>query len=80
MKYGDLNAVDQKSKAELFNSYFESVFFKSDHTFDVTDLDVPQFSDKVMQNVEISTEQVYDVLSNINVKKAQGADNISNHV
>ena len=78
--YGDLTAFEPEGKAELFNSYFNSVFIQSNYAFNPSTLHVPQFSDCVMSKLEINTEQIYKHLSKLDIKKSQGCDDLGNHV
>ena len=49
------------------------------YAFNPSTLHVPQFSDCVMSKLEINTEQIYKHLSKLDIKKAQGCDDLGNH-
>jgi hypothetical protein len=71
---GDIYVTDEE-KANLFNETF----------LDISKLNAPPIplddpiplTDKVLENIEVSEQDVKDILSTINVTKAYGPDNLS---
>lgn len=72
MFLGDQAASSDLDKARLFNSYFHSVFTKSD--FVLPPLTAPV---DTLSNISITEEEVYEVLTSLDPAKAMGLDNIN---
>ena len=73
MCYGELKAANDIDKANLFNKYFYSVFLQEQGN----DYSCPSHCDHSLRNIEISTTEVYDILSTLDVTKAAGIDGIN---
>jgi len=75
VKYGDDSASDDFSKATLFNNYFYSVFSSSN--FVLPD-NITHINTSVQKHisVNITEEEVLEVLNSLNVEKATGVDKI----
>ena len=74
MCYGEQRVSDDLEKANLFNEYFFSVFLK--------DLNLkftcpPNSNTQSLHDIEISTTEVFEILSTLDVNKAPGIDGIS---
>ena len=72
MCYGELKVANDIDKANLFNKYFYSVFLKEQGN----DYLCPSHYNHSLCNIEISTAEVYDILSTLDVTKAAGIDGI----
>ena len=75
MSHEDIeNITEDAKKADLFNSYFASVFTNEN------DIDIPSLQDrsegKSLESVTITTEIIEKKLGNLNISKAAGPDNI----
>ena len=74
MCYGDQTATDDLEKARLFNEYFFSVFLKDQNSW----FTCPSNNNiLLLHDIEISTIEVYEILSTLDVTKAPGIDGIS---
>lgn len=74
MHYNSHTATDDKSKASLFNEYFESVYSRN-KTFMVPTNG--STNEDCLYDVAITPEEVYSALISLNVNKASGCDKIS---
>ena len=74
--YKDITAKTPAEKAELFNSYFSSVFVPSKSTTD-TDNNLDSFDpDTQISDITLTTEEVAACLYNLDISKASGPDGI----
>ena len=74
MCYGEQRVSDDLEKANLFNEYFFSVFLKdSNLKFTYP----PNSNTQSLYDIEISTTEVFEILSTLDVNKAPGIDGIS---
>ena len=73
MCYGELKATNNIDKANLFNQYFYSVFLQDQGN----DYTCPPNYDHPLHDIEISTMEVHDILSTLDITKAAGIDGIS---
>ena len=72
--YGEQTASVDSEKARLFNEYFFSVFLKDEHS----GLTCPPIDNThLLQDIEISTTEVHEILSTLDITKAPGIDGIS---
>ena len=69
--HGSLSASSDSEKANIFNSYFHSVF--TDSSFELPALPVVHPS---MSTVDFSDSDVFEVLSGLDTSKAKGLDGI----
>ena len=67
---------DSKTKAELLNHQYKSVFTMDDDTDHLPTISHPKYPN--IENITISIEGVEKLLDNINIHKASGPDNIPN--
>ena len=67
---------DSKTKAELLNHKFKSVFTMDDDTDHLPTMSHPKYPN--IENITISIEGVEKLLDNINIHKASGPDKIPN--
>ena len=67
---------DSKTKAELLNHQFKSVFTMDDDTDHLPTMSHPKYPN--IENITISIEGVEKLLDNINIHKASGPDKIPN--
>ena len=67
---------DSKTKAELLNHKFMSVFTMDDDTGHLPTMSHPKYPN--IENITISIEGVEKLLDNINIHKASGPDKIPN--
>ena len=67
---------DSKTKAELLNHQFKSVFTIDDDTDHLPTMSHPKYPN--IENITISIEGVEKLLDNINIHKASGPDKIPN--
>ena len=72
MSYGDRRAINNIDKANLFNNYFYSVFLHDQHNYRC-----PSNKDCCLHDIKISIQEVFDILSTLDVTKAAGIDGIS---
>ena len=71
---GDQMATDDLEKARLFNEYFFSVFLKDQNSW----FTCPSNNNVLLlHDIEISTIEVYEILSTLDVTKAPGINDIS---
>lgn len=76
-KNGQLHQ-DSKSKAEILNDQFKSVFTKQDHLEETPNLNEPRYPK--IDDLYISIEGVEKLLHNIDPNKASGPDSIPNKI
>ena len=74
MYYGKQMATDDLDKAKLFNEYFFSVFLKDQNSRFTCPSNNSVHS---LHEIEISTTEVYEILSTLDITKAPGIDGIS---
>ena len=67
---------DSKTKAELLNHQFKSVFTMDDDTDHLPTMSHPKYPN--IENITISIEGVEKLLDNINIHKASGPDKVPN--
>ena len=68
------SVIDDSSKADVFNKYFQSVFTIED-TSDIDSLrEHLIFNDSIISEIEFSASIVFEYLSNLDVTKACGPD------
>ena len=70
--------VSDDEKADSLNSFFASGF-----SLDDSHADLPTFTeltDKILDNIEITEEEIKDVIENLDPNKASGPDLISNRI
>ena len=67
---------DSKTKAELLNHQFRSVFTMDDDTDHLPTMSHPKYPN--IENITICFEGVENLLDNINIHKASGPDKIPN--
>ena len=76
IKNNDILYHDSKTKAELLNHQFKSVFTMDDDTYHLPTMSHPKYPN--IENITISIEGVEKLLDNINIHKASGPDKIPN--
>ena len=76
-KNGQLHQ-DSKSKADILNDQFKSVFTKQDHLEETPKLNEPRYPK--IDDLHISIEGVEKLLHNLDPNKASGPDNIPNKI
>ena len=74
MCYGTQTATDDSEKAKLFNKYFFSVFLKDQNSRFTCP---PSNIAHSLHDIEISTTEVYEIFSTLDVTKSPGIDGIS---
>ena len=75
VKNQSTSASDAREKAQLFNSYFYSVFT---HPADNPVLpDIPTFEHESLGNIQIEELDLLDILNDLDISKATGPDGIS---
>ena len=72
MSYGDCRSTNNIDKANLFSDYFYSVFLHDQHNYHC-----PSNNDCYLHDIEISTQEVFNILSTLDVTKAAGINGIS---
>ena len=73
MCYGEQRVFDDLEKANLFNEYFFSVFLKDSNLKFTCP---PNSNTQSLHDIEISTTEVFEILSTLDVNKAPGIDGI----
>ena len=73
MCHEELKATNNIDKVNLFNQYFYSVFLQDQGN----DYTCPPNYDHPLHDIEISTTEVHDILSTLDITKAAGIDGIS---
>jgi len=73
--HNNVHSSDIKSKVELFNKFFQSIYSTSSSTVDQTYPDV--VNPNLLSNINITTADVEGILNYININKASGVDNTS---
>ena len=76
IKNNDILYHDSKTKAELLDHQFKSVFTMDDDTDHLPTMSHPKYPN--IENITISIEGVEKLLDNINIHKASGPDKIPN--
>ena len=71
---------DSKSKAELLNDQFKSVFTKENAQEPLPEVSEPKYPSISDINIEVHVHGVVQLLTNLNINKASGPDNIVNKV
>ncbi len=71
------SAYTPKSKADLLNSYFNSIFNQPFKEMDNPNGDLIPVTDHTIDDVVVSADDVFKVLSTLDTKKACGPDGIS---
>ena len=74
--YKNVTAKNSAEKAELFNSYFTSVFVPSESTFDFHSSSDSFNSNTQISDITLTPEDVATCLYNLNISKASGPDGI----
>ena len=69
---------DSKSKAELLIDQFKSVFTKENAKEPITEMSEPKYPS--ISDINIEVHEVVKLLTNLNINKASGPDNIANKV
>ena len=67
---------DSKTKAELLNHQFKSVFTMDDDTDHLPTMSHPKYPN--IENITISIEGVEKLLDNVNIHRASGPDKVPN--
>ena len=75
IKSDNRTASDARDKAQLFNSYFYSVFSKPSD--DIKLPDISTFQHQLLGSIQIEESDVLDILCNLDTSKAIGPDGIS---
>ena len=71
--WNSTSADTDKDKADLFNSFFQSVF-TTGITTEIPLIEIPD--DEILTDFEITASSVFEVLKSLNPTKARGSDNI----
>ena len=77
MCYGEQRVTDDLEKANLFNEYFFSVFLKDSNLKFTCPPTGCNNNTQSLRDIEISTTEVFEILSTLDVNKAPGIDGIS---
>ena len=77
LKENGLLHSDAKSKADILNRQYQSVFSQEDID-DIPEPDVPEYP--AMPEIHVSDEGVFKLMSNLNVNKASGPDHIPSRI
>ena len=77
LKENGLLHSDAKSKADILNRQYQSVFSQED-VDDIPEPDVPEYP--AMPEIHVSDEGVFKLMSNLNVNKASGPDHIPSRI
>ena len=76
MKNNGILYHDSKTKAELLNDQFNSIFTMDDDTDHLPTMSNPKYPN--VENITISIEGVEKLLDNINIHKASGPNKMPN--
>jgi hypothetical protein len=75
---GNVTASSPKDKAEMFNKYFFSVFSQPKVAQQLPD--IPMSQHQLLGRIEVTEDDVLEILKNLDVSKAIGPDGISPRV
>jgi len=78
MKLEAETATDDKGIAELFNTFFTSVFTKNSDEDVIPN--IPENINLELTNLHVETHEVLSILKNLNPRKAVGPDGISSRL
>ncbi len=78
LKNNNTHTTDDTEKANILNYYFVSI-----STVDDTNVALPEFRPKTnikLENVSVTEKEITDIITNLNVHKASGPDEISHRM
>jgi len=78
VNYNDVITDDPESTANAFNNYFTSQSKVDDPDKELPD--IPSYTNHVLENIELTVNEVQDVLLSLDTSKATGPDGIGNKV
>ena len=77
LKVNDNIFTNDKDKAEVFNNYFTKICDLNLENAPDLDMNNAKHQGNILENIEITNQDVIDQLKNLDVTKAYGLDNIS---